>query len=220
MDPIDQTLATADRAWRRHGVRRDDRVALAADLRLDLESAAADGVGPAQLLGGDVPGFARRLADEAGVRREPPEFGRLLGTALAGAALGALLGYFAWRLGAPEALRLPDLESSIPVQVAVGIYYGIPAAGVVAGAVAAVRYRLRELARIRATTHAMLLLLPLAGLIVTPVTMGFAWSTGYSTSAPVLLAEVLLVAGALGGATVLARRWALREDGHRLITAV
>jgi hypothetical protein len=92
VDSIEETLATAERAWRAHGVPRADRVALAADLRLDLESAAADGVGPAQLLGEDVPGFARRLAEEAGIRREPPELGRLLGTALVGGALGTTAG--------------------------------------------------------------------------------------------------------------------------------
>ena len=42
--------------------------------------------------------------------------------------------------------------------------------------------------------------------------MGFAALTGFSTWAPVVLAEILLVLAALAGATVLARRWALREQ--------
>jgi lysylphosphatidylglycerol synthetase-like protein (DUF2156 family) len=100
----------------------------------------------------------------------------------------------------------------VPVQVAVAIFYGIPAAIVVVGAVAAVRYHLRAVPRIRATVHAMCLLLPLAGIIITPITMGFAALTGYRTSAPVVLTEMLLVLAALAGATVLARRWALREQ--------
>jgi hypothetical protein len=217
VDPIDRTLATADRAWRAYGVRRADREELAADLRLDLESAAADGVDPARLLGADVPGFARRLADEAGIHREPPEFGLLLGTALVGAALGAALGFAAMMLAAPVAIELLDPDpaaSGIPVQVAVGVYYGVPAAIVVAGAVVTVRYRLRDLPRIRATALAMAVLLPLAGIVVTPVTMAFAWATDFSTSASVVLTELLLVAGTLAGATVLARRWALREHAE------
>lgn len=100
------------------------------------------------------------------------------------------------------------------MQVAVGVYYGVPAAIVVAGAVATVRYRLRDLPRIRATALAMAVLLSLAGIVVTPVTMAFAWATDFSTSAPVVLTELLFVAGTLAGATVLARRWALREHGE------
>jgi hypothetical protein len=61
----------------------------------------------------------------------------------------------------------------------------------------------------------MALLLPLTGLVITPITMAFASLTGFSTSAPVVLTEVLLVVGALAGATVLARRWALREQPER-----
>jgi hypothetical protein len=216
VDPIDQTLSTADHAWRAYGVRAADRAALAADLRLDLESAAADGVGPAQLLGADVPEFARRLADEAGVHREPPELGLLLGTALVGATLGASVGFAALTLAAPFAVDFvdPPTGARIPVQVAVTVYYGIPAAIVLAGALVAVRYRLREVARIRATTRAMALLLPLAGLLVTPIVMAFAAMTDFSTSAPVVVTEVLIIAAALAGATVLARRWALREPAE------
>ncbi|MEU8233631.1 hypothetical protein AB0C12_28950 [Actinoplanes sp. NPDC048967] len=214
MDPIDDALATADRAWRQHGVQRADREALAADLRLDLESAAADGVAPERLLGEDVSTFARRLADEAGVRREPPELGRLIGTTLTGAALGAAVGYAFFVLFFQVAARTFDMPrgTHVPVQVAVAVFYGIPAVIVVVGAVTAVRYHLRALPRIRATVHAMCLLLPLAGIVITPITMGFAALTGFSTWAPVVLTEMLLVLAALAGATVLARRWALREQ--------
>jgi lysylphosphatidylglycerol synthetase-like protein (DUF2156 family) len=214
VNPIDDALATADRAWRHHGVQRADREALAADLRLDLESAAADGVAPDRLLGEDVSVFARRLADEAGVRREPSELGRLVGTALTGAALGAALGYGFFLLLFRIAGRLADVsrDTQVPVQVAVAVFYGIPAVIVVIGAVTAVRYHLRAVPRIRATVHAMCLLLPLAGIVITPITMGFAALTGFSTLAPVVLTEMLLVLAALAGATVLARRWALREQ--------
>lgn len=80
-----------------------------------------------------------------------------------------------------------------------------------AGAIIAVRVRLTDMPRIRPTVHAMTVLLPLAALVITPITMGFAWTTNYSTSAPAVLIEMVLVAGALGGSIVLARRWALRE---------
>jgi hypothetical protein len=221
VDTIDEAMAVADRAWRAYGVRRADRTALAADLRLDLQAAAADGVSPARLIGTDVPGFARRLADESGVRREPPDLVRLLGTALVGAALGttAALVVLAVLEEVAQGFLGPPSDSVVPVQVTVVAYYSLPAVLVVAGAVLTVRFRLRELGHIRETAHAMALLLPLAGILVTPVTMAFAWTTGYSTSALPMLIEVSLVAGALAGATVLARRWALREPKEQATAA-
>ncbi|WP_422769971.1 hypothetical protein ACN28C_25025 [Plantactinospora sp. WMMC1484] len=203
--------AEAERAWRAYGIGRADRVALAADLRSDLRAAAADGGDPAQLLGGDVPGFARRLADEAGVRRVPRHYGPLLGTALTGAALGSVVGYAVLAVLSPVFVRLVDIPRSveIPIQFAVAAYYGVPAAVVVAGAVVAVRLRLRDVPRIRRTAWMMSLLLPVAGIVVTPVTMGYAWSTGYSTAPGVVLTEAAMVLAALAGATILSRRLSL-----------
>jgi hypothetical protein len=213
VDTIDSVLSAADRAWRAQGVHSADRSALAADLRDDLEAAAAEGAGPQELIGPDVAGFARRLADEAGVRRNLPEYARFTSTALIGAALGALIGY---QLMANlytvvyEAVDFPD-SSRLPLELALAVYYGIPAAIVAAGAVGAVRWRLRDVHRVRETSWAMALLLPLAGLLATPVVMGFAWATGYSTDPAVLVIEVAMVMAALSGAVYLARRWSLRE---------
>ncbi len=46
MDTIDRLLGEADQAWRGYGVGSADRATLAADLRLDLRAAAADGAIP------------------------------------------------------------------------------------------------------------------------------------------------------------------------------
>ncbi|RKN45314.1 hypothetical protein [Micromonospora endolithica] len=213
MDIIDSVLAEADQAWRAYGVGPADRTALAADLRLDLQAAVADGGVPAQLIGGDVAGFARRLADEAGVRRVRRDYARLLRTALLGAVLGVVLGYGILMAAYPVFVRLVDIPRSVqvPVQVAVGVYYGVPAAVVVAGAVVAVRHRLRDLPEIRRTTRMMSVLLPAAGILVTPITMAFAWSTDYDTAPEVVAVEVAMVLAALAGATVLARRLSLSD---------
>jgi hypothetical protein len=210
---IDSVLAETDRAWRAYGVGSAQRQALGADLRLDLQAAVADGIDPAQLIGDDISGFARRLADEAGVRRPRQEYGRLLGTALAGAALGGALGFVVLMVLYPLFVRVADIPRSIevPVQVAVAVYYGVPAAVVIAGAVIAVRLRLRDLPQVHGTARWMSLLLPLTGIVITPVTMAFAWTTGYSDALPTVLAEVGLVLGTLAGATILARRLSLRS---------
>ena len=160
------------------------------------------------MLGPDIAEFARRLADEADVARVAPERRRLLVTALTGAAVGALVGYVLLPF---VRFISPSGSMRVPVQVAVLCYYGLPAIVVVAGAVLAVRIRLRDLPRIRATGRAMMVLLPVAGILVTPLTMAFAWSTGYSTYLPVVITEIAMVMAALGGATVLARQWSLRE---------
>jgi hypothetical protein len=217
VDPIDDAIATAEHEWRAYGVGRADRAVLGADLRLDLESAAADGVSPAQLLGIDVRGFARRLADEAGVHRAPREYVRVLSTALVGAVLGAALGYLGLLLAYPLIVSLVDLPRTVevPVLLAVLVYYGSAAAVVVAGAIVAVRIYLRDLPQVRATANAMSVLLPAAGVAITPITIAFARATGYSTSFPVVVAEVTLVAAALVGATMLARRWSLRDHAQK-----
>ncbi|MFF0154872.1 hypothetical protein [Micromonospora sp. NPDC005203] len=215
MDTIDRLLGEADQAWRGYGVGSADRSTLAADLRLDLRAAASDGGDPAQLIGGDVAGFARRLADEAAVvRRVRGDYGRLVATALIGAVLGAVLGYTLLMAVYPVFVYLIDIPRSIdvPIQLAVAVAYGVPGAVVAAGAVVAVRTLLRDLPEIRRTTRLMSVLVPAAGIVITPITIGFAWATGYSTAPSVVIMEIAMVLAAIAGATMVARRLALRES--------
>ncbi|MFY1699932.1 hypothetical protein [Solwaraspora sp. WMMA2101] len=82
------------------------------------------------------------------------------------------------------------------------------------------RTRLRDLPRIRATATRMLLLMPAAGIVVTPLTIAYAWATGFSTVPTVVALEIALVVGAIIGATMLARRWAVRDPAPApLVTA-
>ncbi|MFF5228599.1 hypothetical protein [Dactylosporangium sp. NPDC000521] len=206
MGTIDDAIATADRAWRAHGVGRADRVNLAADLRADLAAAAEDGIGP------DVPGFARRLADEAGVRRAPREYLRFLRTSIIGALLGGAVGFVVLMVVHPLMVYLFDLPRSVkvPIALAAGVFYGTVVALAVTGSVVAVRVGLRDLPYMGNTAKAMTVLIPVAAL-VTPLTMGFARLTGYSTNFLVVVAECALILAAHMGAVLLARRWALRE---------
>jgi len=201
---VEDVVAVAEQEWRQSGVAHHDIATLAADLRLDLAAAAADGAPLDQLIGGDIRAFARRLADEAGVRRIPYEYGRLLLTALAGAAPAAVAGWallwWAFPFGWLPEPQVPPLALFVALSVAV-----------LAGALFLVRTRMREVPQIGRTVAAMALLVPVAGLAATPLTMGFASLTDYSTLAPVLAFEAAIVTAALAGATLLARRWALRQ---------
>ncbi|GAA2708307.1 hypothetical protein ACFY2R_06415 [Micromonospora olivasterospora] len=202
MQDADDVIATAEREWRAMGVVPRDRAALAADLRRELEAAAADGITPRQLLGGaDVRAFARRLAAESGAERLTYETERLLRTALAGAAPGLVLSWLLLWEQVPFGVDMPGA-----LLVA---RHAICAAAVLVGALLAVRLRMRDVPGIDRTVWAMALLVPLAGALVTPLTMAFAWTTGYSTALPVLLFEAAMVGAALAGATLLARWWAL-----------
>jgi hypothetical protein len=196
---IDDAIAIAEHEWRLSKVEARDIAALSRDLRLDLEAAAAEGVTPRQLIG-DIRAFARRVAEEADARHVPYEYQRLLLTALAGTLPGAIVGY------AVMSTVPPFDVSGWPAALT---FYGLGAAGVLAGALATVAVLMREITGMRRTVAAMALLVPLAGLAVTPVTMGFAALTGYSTALPVVAMELALVGGAIAGAIVLARRWAL-----------
>lgn len=197
VDGVDDVIAIAEHEWRAMGITGRDRASLAADLRHELTAAAADGITPRQLLGTDVRAFARTVAIEAGTDRTPHEYTRLLQVALTGAGPGLFIGWVFWWL-------LPNMGVTSMIAL-----YGIAPITIVVGAIVAVRVKMADVAAITRTSWAMAVLLPLTGIVITPVTIGFAYLAGFSTSLPVLLIEVALVAATLAGAVVLARRWAL-----------
>ncbi|GAB3955120.1 hypothetical protein [Micromonospora vulcania] len=202
MQDLDDVIAIAEHEWRSTGIAERDRMALANDLRAELEAAAADGVTPTQLLGdSDIRAFARNVAIEAGTRRLPYDIKRLLLTTLAGAAPGLAFAWlFLWWL--PNAPYIGAIIAFV-------------------GALLTVKIRMSDVAVIGRTVWAMALLLPVAGILITPVTMSFAWVTGYSTAMPIVFLEAAIVAGALSAATILARRWALAPalGSHRLVAS-
>ena len=220
MDSVETVLTQVDHAWRGYGIPAADRARLAADLRLDLRQAATDGGDPAVLLGADIAGFARQLADEAGLRPIPRQHARILGAALLGAVragtldLALVVGLY------PLLVDWVDLPRSIhvPALAAALLCYGLLAAVALTGMIITVRWRLRDLPRIRTTVRMMSMLLPAASLVVTPITVVFAWTTGYSTAVPVVLAEVAIVLGVLAGAIVLARTLALHTSRRALVS--
>jgi hypothetical protein len=201
---IEAMLGRLNRHWRAMGVVQADRATLTADLRAELTAAAADGVPPQQLVGHDLRTFARDLATGAQVRRMPYEWRRLFRTALIGAIPGLVLSWFLiWHWWT---VPLPIDDDGLHLVVRYVTCAGVFLAGVLYGA----HRGLHGDAAAGRTVAAMAALLPLGGGLAIPVTMGFASLVGYSTSAPIIVAEGAIVGGFLAAATVLARRWALR----------
>ncbi|MEU7932454.1 hypothetical protein [Micromonospora echinofusca] len=208
---VDNLLAAADREWRALGIHRRDRVSLAADLRAELEAAAADGLDPAELLGADPTEFAVRIAEEAGVERTPPRYGQILGVATAGAMLSLVVGYVVVISLHQAFVAAFDLPRSVrvPVWLAAGVFYGAVAAVVVAGAVLAIRIVLRDAPHIRHTAARMALLLPPAIAAAIAAAVAFAWSLNYPLTPLAIAAEAAIVLAAFLAATALARRWSV-----------
>ena len=208
---VDNLLAAADREWRALGIHRRDRAALAADLRTELEAAAADGLDPAALLGADPGGFALRVAEEAGVERTPPRYGQVLAVASAGGILSLVLGYVVV-VGLQEAFAAAfDLPRSVrvPLWLAAGVFYAGVASIVVAGSVLMVRIALRDAPRIRHTAARMTLLLPPALAAATAGAVAFGWTLDFPLTPLAIGTEAAIVLAAFLAATALARRWSL-----------
>jgi hypothetical protein len=215
VDPIDQALATVDREWRSYGLNERDRTTLAADLRLDLQAAGDDGATPSELIGPDVRGFARRLADEAGITPIPAAYSRVVGTGLVGAVLGLAVGYLVVNGVFALCVAFFDLGFRPPLLLSASVFYVSAASFMVAGAVTTVRIHLRELPRSRATAAAMAVILPIGGALATALTMGFAALTNYSLDPVVVCTELALVVGTVVATLLLARRWSLRARNEQ-----
>lgn len=82
-------LARARRVWRRCGVRRADRGALADELAGEIEAAAADGYDPESVLGDDVGATARTWALERGLAGRSLQAATMLWVVLVGVLLGS-----------------------------------------------------------------------------------------------------------------------------------
>ncbi|MGK5683446.1 hypothetical protein [Actinoplanes sp. URMC 104] len=212
---VDDLLAAADREWRALGISRRDRATLGADLRADLDAAAADGLDPRELLGADAASFALRVAQEAGATGTPPRYGQVLGVATAGAVVCLVVGFVVVTGLHQVFVAAFDLPRSVhvPVWLAAGVFYGAVAAVVVAGAVLAVRVALRGVPLIRHTAARMSLLLPPAVAAAIAAAAGLGWSRDFSLAPPVIGAEAAIVLAAFLGATALARRWSVTATG-------
>lgn len=205
-ESVDAIRAELDAAWRRYGVRPADRQEMSADIVADLRAGAADGLDPRAMIGPQVDAFARQVADARGLRRLEPAYGRMLLGGLVGAVAALVIGW------TPTWSALDLLSSGGLVWALMA--YGLLAVGCTAAALTGIAVALRGLGSVRATLWRAALLLPVAGVAITPLTMLFAAATGYDTATSTVLLETGMVLGACAAAVAAARRWALRGALH------
>ena len=108
-------------------------------------------------------------------------------------------------------VRMFDLprDFNAPAALAAGIYYGSIGLVALGGAVIGVLILLRHVPAIGRTAAAITVLTPLSAVVIVPLLMLFARSTGYSTSISTILIEITLSIAGFAAVTTLARRWSL-----------
>lgn len=84
----DASIRQLHRSLRRLGASRAVRLAIAEDVRGDLNAAAAEGVQPAALLGSDIDAFARQALEAGGHQPTPKDYQRVLIICTVAAAVG------------------------------------------------------------------------------------------------------------------------------------
>lgn len=206
---IDATTTELDRELRRLHIAGADRRAVVAEVRSDLETAAADGMSPSALIGPDIGAFARETAEARGHRPRPPHYLRVVvGGSLAavGAAIAAYL--LIVELLIPLLSSWFDLGGHYPLAGPV-VSFGAIALAAVLVTLAALRLLLTGRSAVRQTMKRAALLVPLAtaGGIAAAVAVGR--SNDYSIGVVVVEALILLLP--LAFALALARWCAVRD---------
>lgn len=205
---IDAATARLERELRRLHVTRVDRQAVVAEVRSDLETAAADGVNPAALIGPDTRAFAREAAEARGHRHGELDHPRvIIGTSVAGVA-GVVAAYvLIVELLTPLFASWIDLDGHYPAAGPV-VAFGAIAVTALLLTLAVLRWVLagRPAARETVTRAALLIPLAAAGGIAAAVAVGR--SNDYAVS--VVVVQVLLVALPVALVLAAARWWAVR----------
>jgi hypothetical protein len=210
---IEATTTELDRELRRLHIARADRRAVVAEVRSDLETAAADGMSPSALIGPDIGAFARATAEARGQRPRPPHYLRVvIGGSLT--AVGAAIVAYLLIVEVLIPLLIPllsswfDLGGHYPVAGPV-VSFGAIALAAVLVALAALRLLLTGRSAVRQTMKRAALLVPLAtaGGIAAAVAVGR--SNDYSIG--VIGMEAVILVLPLASALALARWYGVRD---------
>ena len=200
-------LAGAQRSWRRAGVRREDRGALADELAGEVEAADADGYPLHAVMGRDPAATVRGWAAERGLAGRSLQAPTMLAAVVAGVLLGS--STFLVELGvtflASEDNLTPDLVLLVTLATSVVMAVLLP----VLGTWAALHHRGDP--RAGATAQWLAVLLPPGGMVgvLLAVLLGAVLQDREAVAWPVMVTALL---GACAGAGLLARRIATRYD--------
>lgn len=206
---IADALQVLDREWRRLQLSRTDRRELAADVAADLEAAAADGVGPAQLLGTDPTGFAREAAGSQGYIPQPSAYGRTLVGGFAGLVVTAVVAYLVSELLYATVVQWVDLPFQWGGVGGAILFLGVVALAELFGTLAGVRLALRGRWAARATVTRAGLTLPVIVGAAGGIATVYAQYRDVATDSQTVTTEIAIVTLGWVVALAAARWWAL-----------
>lgn len=209
-EQIRTATAELDRCLRRMHVPRGDRRALVEEVRGDLRAAAADGVGPAALIGTDVDAFAREAIEAGGYRARPHDYGRVLAAGTLAAGVVVVAAY--WLV--VEALQPAlsswfTLEGRYPALGPVVVYGAVALAGLL-GALAGLRVFLAGRPAARATLTTAALLLPVGTAAGVAAVLTLAGDPDHRSTPATVTVQVLFVLIGVVAALGASRWWAVR----------
>ena len=201
---VDAATAELERALRRLHIAADDRRAIVAEVRADLEAAAADGRNPSALIGPDIVTFAREAAEARGHQPRQAQYPRVaIGGTLAavGGAVAAYLLIVEFLV--PLFSSWFDLDGHYPVAGPVVAWAGMALAAVLVTLVV-LRVLLTGRAAVRETVRRASVFVPLAmaGGIAAAVAVG--QSNDYAVGVVVVEAVLIVVPVAIA---LVAARW-------------
>lgn len=196
-------VAQVERAWQRLGVAPVVRGQLAVELEADLAGAREAGAPMAELVATHPVAFAVELARaaDAPLLAPPPEPTRaeVVKTAVLGAIAGALVAWIFIETGPIGQLVLgagPGLREQyawIPLQ-------SLAVLVTLAGTGGAVRWRFRASPAAGRIAWRVTVLALAGGVIAAAPLVGYAWATGYDTSAYALVIGTAIGAAIVGAA--------------------
>ncbi|SOE02365.1 hypothetical protein [Blastococcus haudaquaticus] len=210
-DEVGSATRALDRELRRLRIPRTRRSALVEEVRADLRDAAGDGLTPEALLG-DVATFAREAVSARGWTPRPRDWRSATTTAVTVGVVALAVGYLLLlEVLNPLMSEWIDLTQRYPVAGPLLTYAALALIGI-AGALAGFARSLSGRPAARTSVTRATALLPVAAALGVGAAMLFGRAWDYSTSLPVVLIEVALVALPCAGSLWLARWWGLRSS--------
>ncbi len=204
-----------DRRLRRLHIARGDRRTFVDEVRSDLQTAAAEGVSPAALLGPDIDAFAREAIQAGGYRPQPHDYQRVLvggGLAAAVAVVGAY--FLIVELLTPALASVFELDGHYPTGGPVMASVAIALISLL-GLLAALKRLLAGRPAVRETLIRVALLTPLGALAGIAGAVAVARAPDYTATEANAYMQVLFLVLPVLAALGVSRWWAVRTSTDR-----